>query len=154
MPQDGFNFSRQKFHSPPQKGSRHPAVGTGVNLARCASLVPVARATGLCGLDIESTPRFIRAEGSDTPFAPLSANRVGSPTKAILREWGIPQQFGPHSTRGAGVFLYKSWGLSSEHVCEVGRWKDHQAFRSHYLRLRATETVAGPIRDRLGVQKV
>ena len=88
------------------------------------------------------------------PFAPLSANRVGSLTRAILRDWGIPHQFGPHSTRGAGVFLYKSWGLSSEHVCEVGRWKDHQAFRSHYLRLQATETVADAIRDRLGVHRV
>ena len=52
------------------------------------------------------------------------------------------QYFGPHSTRGAGVKLYKSLGLTSEQVCELGQWKNAGAFTSHYLRLGAAESAA------------
>ena len=62
------------------------------------------------------------------PFYALSANTVGSLTKALLAENGIPTQiWGAHSTRGAGVLLYKSLGLTSEEVCEIGKWKNVQA---------------------------
>ena len=42
------------------------------------------------------------------PFAPLSANTIGSITKALLDKLGVPMgAFGPHSTRGAGVAFDK-----------------------------------------------
>ena len=66
------------------------------------------------------------------PFKPLSANTVGSLTKEILSKYGIPTQvWGAHSTRGAGVLLYKRLGLTSVEVCEIGKWKNVQAFSAH-----------------------
>ena len=47
----------------------------------------------------------------------------------------------PHSTRGAGVTMYKQLVLTSEEVCEIGKWKNVGAFTSHYLRLGATNKV-------------
>ena len=78
-----------------------------------------------------------------SPFPPLSSDRVGSLTKLLLHRLGVPVRFwGPHSTRGAGVRMYKDLGLSSEEVCELGKWKNHQAFASHYLRLGAAASAA------------
>ena len=69
----------------------------------------------------------------------LKADTIGSITKGLLLAFGVNTSFwGPHSTRGAGVALYKHLGLSSEQVCEIGKWKNHQAFSEHYLRLNAT----------------
>ena len=57
----------------------------------------------------------------------------------------------PHSTRGAGVKFYKTLGMTSKNVCELGtvelvlwycelgKWKNTSAFTSHYLRLGAAE---------------
>jgi hypothetical protein len=74
------------------------------------------------------------------PYAPLSNNTVGSITRNLLQQFGIPTSFwGPHSTRGAGVQLYKKLGLSSEEVCEIGKWKNINAFTAHYSRLGASE---------------
>ena len=72
------------------------------------------------------------------PFAPLKANTIGSITKRALTALGINTQFWkPHATRGAGVTMYKKLGLTSEQVCEIGKWKNVAAFTSHYLRLGA-----------------
>ena len=72
------------------------------------------------------------------PFKPLSANAIGSITREELRRLGIPVNvWKPHSTRGAGVGMYKKLGMSSEEVCEIGQWKNVGAFTSHYLRLGA-----------------
>ena len=77
------------------------------------------------------------------PYAPLANNTVGSITKNCLLSLGVNTTFwGPHSTRGAGVQLYKKLGLSSEEVCEVGKWKNVNAFTAHYSRLGAS-TKAG-----------
>ena len=74
------------------------------------------------------------------PFKGLSPNAVASITKRILLAHGVDTSvWGAHSTRGAGVLLYKRLGLSSEQVCELGQWKNVQAFTSHYLRLGAVE---------------
>ena len=35
--------------------------------------------------------------------------------------------------------MYKSLGLSSEMVTEIGRWKNFQAFHNHYMRLGAAK---------------
>ena len=50
-----------------------------------------------------------------------------------------------HSTRGAGVAMYKSLGFTSEEVCELGKWKNVSAFTSHYLRLNATDKFGSKI---------
>ena len=72
------------------------------------------------------------------PLKALTADRVGSLTRTLLRKHGIPTEFwGPHSTRGAGVLLFKKLGLPSEEVCELGKWKNINAFSAHYLRLGA-----------------
>ena len=75
------------------------------------------------------------------PFAPLTSNSIGRITKNILLHMGIPVTiFGAHSTRGAAVKMYKSLGLTSEVVCELGCWKNAEAFSKHYLRVGAVET--------------
>ena len=51
--------------------------------------------------------------------------------------------YGAHSTRGAAVSMYKSLGLHSEEVCQLGQWKDIKSFTSHYLRLNASEKASG-----------
>jgi hypothetical protein len=83
-----------------------------------------------------------------SPFSPLSADRVASLTK----EWLVTfdrsfKEWGAHSTRGAAVTFYKRLGLSSEQVCELGQWKNTQAFAQHYLRLGAGEEAAKIIQD-------
>ena len=85
------------------------------------------------------------------PFSALSANTLGSITKKALARYNISPDWGPHSTRGAGVQLYKSLGLSSEEVCQLGVWKNVQSFTSHYLRLnaasRAVEALTGLVHN-------
>jgi hypothetical protein len=71
------------------------------------------------------------------PFLALSADRIGSITKGLLFKYGVEKVWGAHSTRGAGVSFYKDLGLSSEQVCEIGKWKNSSAFAQHYLRLGA-----------------
>ena len=41
--------------------------------------------------------------------------------------------------------MLKRLGLSSEAVCEVGKWKNVGAFTSHYLRLGASDMVGQKI---------
>ena len=73
-----------------------------------------------------------------SPFKPLTADAIGSLTKNALQSFGIPSKiFGAHSTRGAGVNFMKKLGLSSEEVCEIGKWKNVEAFSAHYQRLGA-----------------
>jgi hypothetical protein len=70
------------------------------------------------------------------PYKPLCSNSIGRITKNLLHQFGVNTNvFGPHSTRGAGVHMYKKLGLSSEHVAEIGHWKNLEAFSKHYLRL-------------------
>ena len=55
------------------------------------------------------------------PFKALSANSIGRITKKLLQQLGVPVSvFGPHSTRGAAVKMFKDFGLPSEVVCELG----------------------------------
>ena len=74
------------------------------------------------------------------PYGPLSSNAIGSLTKKALQKLGVDMRhFGPHSTRGAAVKMFKTLGLSSEEVCQLGKWKNVAAFTSHYLRLGACQ---------------
>ena len=75
------------------------------------------------------------------PYAPLSSNSIGRITKNLLQKMDVPVNiFGAHSTRGAAVKMYKSLVFSSETVCELGCWKNTEAFSKHYLRLGAAVT--------------
>ena len=76
------------------------------------------------------------------PFHPLSANSIGRITRNLLQNLGVPPSWQPHSTRGAGVKMYKELGLTSEQVCEIGKWKNPNAFTAHYLRLGAVKSAA------------
>ena len=81
-------------------------------------------------------------------YAPISNNTVRRITRNILKSLGINTAFwGPHSTRGAGVQIYKKLGLTSEEVCEVGKWKNVNAFTAHYSRLGASTRASGKILD-------
>ena len=76
------------------------------------------------------------------PFAALCANRLGILTKGFLKDLGVNvARWKAHSTRGAGVSMYKNLGFSSEVVCEIGKWKNPTAFAAHYLRLGAARQV-------------
>ena len=80
------------------------------------------------------------------PFIALKANSLGSLTRRALAQLGVNTSvWKPHSTRGAGVTMLKQLGLSSEEVCEIGKWKNVAAFTSHYLRLEASTKVGGQI---------
>ena len=64
------------------------------------------------------------------PWKPLSANAINSLTKRLLKRYGVDTTFWKaHSTRGAGVSLYKKLGLPSEMVCEIGCWKMSKHFQ-------------------------
>ena len=61
----------------------------------------------------------------------------------MLSDLGVPMDvFGPHSTRGAAVKMFKKFGLSSDHVAQLGRWKNLETFSKHYLRLGAAQVAA------------
>ena len=96
---------------------------------------------------VELTAHLVQPGGAiflsaNPPFKPLTANSIGRITKKLLQQVGVPVSvFGPHSTRGAGVKMYKDFGLPSEIVCELGAWKNSDAFSKHYLRLGAAKTV-------------
>ena len=80
------------------------------------------------------------------PYKPLSANSLGRITKVSLKELGIPINiFGPHSTRGAGVKMYKGLGMPSDIVCQIGKWKNTEAFSKHYMRLNSCEQASSLI---------
>ena len=84
------------------------------------------------------------------PYKALTANSVGRITKILLHSLGVPMSvFGPHSTRGAGVKMFKKFGLSSETVCELGSWKNTEAFAKHYLRIGAAKAASSVLSQRL-----
>ena len=96
------------------------------------------------GKVLPGSPFFISLKGP--PFVPLKANSIGSITKQSLQKLGVDTTvWKAHSTRGAGVAMYKSLGFTSEEVCELGKWKNVTAFTSHYLRLNATDKVGSKI---------
>ena len=56
------------------------------------------------------------------PFVLLKAISIGRITKQSLQNLGVDTTLRKaHSTRGAGVAMYKSLGCSSEEVCELGK---------------------------------
>ena len=88
------------------------------------------------------------------PFRALSADRVGSITKQCLADFGVAAFFGPHSTRGAGVGLMKTLGLSGEQVCDIGKWKSVESFCSHYQRLNSQDALSQALKKEFLTQGV
>jgi hypothetical protein len=85
------------------------------------------------------------------PFRPLKADSVASVTKGFLESHGVCSSvWGPHSTRGAGVGLLKRLGLTAEEVCEIGQWKNVEAFTAHYQRLGAQARLEEKLGTALG----
>mmetsp|Transcript_17847 Transcript_17847/g.28286 ORF Transcript_17847/g.28286 Transcript_17847/m.28286 type:complete len:526 (-) Transcript_17847:59-1636(-) len=86
------------------------------------------------------------------PHRPLSASRIASLTKVIMARHGVDTTvFKAHSTRGAGLEAQKDLGLPSEVSCEVGSWKNSEAFDKHYKRLGAVQQVAVAVSASLDV---
>ena len=87
---------------------------------------------------VVSTPNFFRLCLVMLPMefalrgkngGPLKDNSIGSITKQSLQKLGVDTTvWKAHSTRGAGVAMYKSLGFTSEEVCELGKWKNVSAF--------------------------
>jgi len=74
------------------------------------------------------------------PFRRIKSDTIGSLTKQFLEKFGMSSKiWGPHSTRGAGVGFMRRMGLTAEEVCEIGAWKNVQAFCANYHRLGAHE---------------
>ena len=72
------------------------------------------------------------------PYRPLSSGSIATITSNIMKRFDIsPKVWGAHSTRGAGVSLYRRLGLSADEVCEIGKWKNVTSFAAHYQRLEA-----------------
>ena len=77
------------------------------------------------------------------PYKGLSSDAINGITKRSLAALGLDMtHWGAHSTRGAGVRLYKQRGLQPGEVCELGQWKNLQASTQHYLRVGAPEKAA------------
>ena len=43
--------------------------------------------------------------------------------------------------------MMKNLGMSSEEVCEIGKWKNVAAFTSHYLRLNASKKLGTKVSE-------
>ena len=88
------------------------------------------------------------------PYVKLTENSIARIIKKALEGIGMPLgAYGPHSTRGAGVKMYRKMGLSADIVCELGGWKNVEAFTKHYSRLNATISV-GQVLSKKFVHKV
>ena len=80
-------------------------------------------------------------------FKGLRSAAIGSIAKEAFRKFGINTNiFGPHSTRGAGVCMYKRMGLSAENVCEIGQWKSVTSFAQHYQRLKSVNIASAALK--------
>ena len=127
-----------------RKGCLRPQLEAMVTIPGVPTLCPwtlLKRYVALTSNKVRAgSPVFISLKGP--PFVPLKANSIDSLTKQSLQKLGVDTTvWKSHSTRGAGVAMYKSLGFTSEEVCELGKWKNVSAFTSHYLRLNATDEV-------------
>ena len=136
-------IGEKNFHSYPKERMDHPPMGrisTASFMSKYLSMDLTQKYVELTAHQVPpGTPVFRHLQ---KPFAPLKANSIGSLTKQALQTLGVNTNvWKPHSTRGAGVTMLKKFGMSSEEVCEVGKWKNANAFTSHYLRMGASEKV-------------
>ena len=80
--------------------------------------------------------------GVVAPFKAIFASRIGAITAAEMRLAGIPEDFGLHATRGARLQFSKSLSLSMDHARDVGCWANYGAFKVHYERVRAVQSLS------------
>ena len=131
--------------SPGTKGALKPAWEQVVQLPpSCEKICPLRLLLQYVNLTrTQCAPGTLLFRMLQPPFQPVTANTLGSITKKYLQTLGFQLSgFGPHSTRGAGVKLFKSMGMNSEEVCELGKWKNPTAFTAHYLRLGSAKSVS------------
>ena len=126
-----------------RKGWPRPRWEEVVRLDACPAISPFHLLQCYVALTSFLPPDSVVLRALKAPHPPISSNTIGSLTRRLLSSFGVPMSvWGPHSTRGAGVLMYKQMGLSSEEVCEIGKWKNTSAFSSHYLRLGAPKRAA------------
>ena len=132
-----------------RKGVKHPQWEALMEMPQCPRICPkqlLLRYVALTHHQVSpGSPLFISLK---PPFIPLKANSLGSLTRQALQQLGVNTAvWKPHSTKNAGVALFKRMGWSSEEVCEIGKWKNAAAFTSHYLRLDASKTAAEKLQE-------
>ena len=72
------------------------------------------------------------------PYKALAASGAAALTKVVLSQHGIDVSvFGPHSTSGAGIDVHQHLHLPPEVSCEIGSWKNEEAYAKHYCCLKA-----------------
>ena len=126
-----------------RKGWPQPRWEEIVRLDACPGISPFHLLQRYVALTAHLPADSVVLRALKAPHPPLTSNTIGSVTRSLLSSLGVPMSvWGPHSTRGAGVLMYKQMGLSSEEVCEIGKWKNTNAFSSHYLRLGAPTRAA------------
>jgi hypothetical protein len=127
-----------------RKGAARPSWELIVAVPDCRTICPKTLLLQYVALTAaQCRPGTLLFRALQPPFHPLKPNTLGSLTKTLLQSLGFPLVgYGPHSTRGAGVKMYKELGFTSEQVCEIGKWKNPTAFTAHYLRIGATRNVA------------
>ena len=97
-------------------------------------------------------PRAPVLIGLVRPYKPLTVSRISSLTKIVLARHGIDiSVFKAHNTRGALLDAQHDMDLHSEVSCEVGGWKNSEAFDKHYKRLGAAQQVASAVSATLEV---
>ena len=97
-------------------------LGRSSSIDKVPKPLPLAVVKVVCAVDRATLCQWlVCVEG----LGMLTASRIASVTNQLLRSLGVNVSvWGPHSTRGAGVTMYKSLELSSEEVCEIGQWKN------------------------------
>ena len=83
-------------------------------MPQCPSVSPLHLLHRYCELTSSVLPDTPLLRALQVPFPPLSADRIGTLTKEVFDELGVPSRiWQAHSTRAAGVLLYKELGLRS-----------------------------------------
>ena len=143
-----FSMTGQKpFILIQRKGQIRPQWEAVVQIPSCPAICPWTLLKKYVEMTAKNVPAGAPVFRSfSPPYAPLKANSLGSLTKCALQSFGVDTSvWKAHSTRGAGVTMFKNLGFSSEEVCEIGKWKNVGAFTSHYLRLGASAKVGSRI---------
>ncbi len=82
------------------------------------------------------------------PLNPISSGTIASIPSNVMKRFDISFKFwGAHSTRGAGRAFYRRLGLSAEEVCEIGKWKNVNAFTTQDISGSALSGTAGKRRS-------
>ena len=118
-----------------------------VSLPDCPSISPWHLVRTYVSLTAQEVPQgTYLLRGLCQPFVPLTSNTIASLTKNILQQFSL-QNWGAHSTRGAAVKMYKTLGMGIEQLCELGKWKNLDAFSKHYLRMDAHQGAQAFLQD-------